>query len=292
MDTVAKRLVDWATRLEARVDELLLEHSRIWQWNVNEPGSGVVVITGTPYAWEDLDSDGRNLQTQALEEYGRWRELSRAVLEGSAESIVQDFASAQDHVLAVIDQSAQTHYESIGEARKGVEKRFAEMKRILAPLLKGDGGVPLLVPDTNALLYDPRLEDWEFSEFPEFDLVILPTVLAELDDLKMNYRRESVRDKAEQLIRRIKGYRSRGRLTDGVPLRKGRSTIRAMAVEPRPDTALSWLRWDSADDRILSSVLEIMRTSPARPVVLVTRDLNLQNKAEFATIPYSEPPEL
>ena len=65
-----------------------------------------------------------------------------------------------------------------------------------------------------------------------------------------------------------------------------------MAVEPRRDAALGWLSWDSADDRILAAMLELMRSSPGRAVALVTRDINLQNKAEFAHLPYLEPPEL
>lgn len=292
METVANKLLDWAAYLEGETDRLLLEHSGVWKWHVDEPGSALVFVTGTPYAWEDLESEGRALQSELLGEYRRWSELSTSILAGSAEAVVRDLTGAQEHVFEILDQSAQTHYESIGEARKGVRERFAEIKRILEPLLEGKVGAPLLIPDTNALIYEPRLEDWEFSEFPEFELVLLPTVLAELDELKINYRRDSVRDKAERLIRQVKGYRARGQITSGVPLRKDRSTLRAVAVEPRADAALSWLNWDSADDRILCSVLELMRRSPSRAVVLVTRDLNLQNKAEFARIRYLEPPEL
>ena len=35
-----------------------------------------------------------------------------------------------------------------------------------------------------------------------------------------------------------------------------------------------------------------MRKFPGRAVALVTRDINLQNKADFATVPFMEPPEL
>jgi predicted ribonuclease YlaK len=44
-------------------------------------------------------------------------------------------------------------------------------------------------------------------------------------------------------------------------------------------------------DRILASVVEVMRRFPRRPVVVVSRDLNLQNKAKFPRIPYMEPPD-
>jgi hypothetical protein len=37
-------------------------------------------------------------------------------------------------------------------------------------------------------------------------------------------------------------------------------------------------------------VIEVMRMKPRSAVLLVTRDINLQNKAEFANIPFVEPP--
>jgi predicted ribonuclease YlaK len=45
------------------------------------------------------------------------------------------------------------------------------------------------------------------------------------------------------------------------------------------------------DDQILASVIEVMRIKPRSPVLLVPRDINLQNKAEFANMPFVEPPE-
>jgi predicted ribonuclease YlaK len=34
-----------------------------------------------------------------------------------------------------------------------------------------------------------------------------------------------------------------------------------------------------------------MRQHPRTPVILVTRDINLQNKAEYAGLPFVEPPD-
>ena len=84
----------------------------------------------------------------------------------------------------------------------------------------------VFVPDTNALLYNIELGDWAFPGSSSFELVLAPSVLVELDELKVGHRNHDVREKAEGLIRRIKGYRGRGRLTDGVPLRNQASTIR------------------------------------------------------------------
>ena len=115
--------------------------------------------------------------------------------------------------------------------------------------------------------------------------------MSELDKLKVNHRSESVRQKTEQLIRRIKEYRRRGPLRSGVPIVKGRVTLSAEPIEPNMDRSLPWLDPNSTDDRILASVIEVMRNSPGSPVALVTRDINLQNKAEFAAVPVLEPPE-
>jgi hypothetical protein len=42
---------------------------------------------------------------------------------------------------------------------------------------------------------------------------------------------------------------------------------------------------------LLAGVIEVMRIRPRSPVLLVTRDINLQNKAEFADVPFIEPPD-
>jgi hypothetical protein len=63
------------------------------------------------------------------------------------------------------------------------------------------------------------------------------------------------------------------------------------AVEPDFDNTLPWLVAGVPDDRLIASVVEIMRDHPHSPVTVVTRDINVQNKARFARIPYAEPPD-
>src|SRR5580658_7029885 len=77
----------------------------------------------------------------------------------------------------------------------------------------------------------------------------------------------------------------------GVTIRKGVSELVGVAVEPEMSQSLSWLKESNADDRLIASTLEIMRTYPHSPVVLVTRDINAQNKANFAGIAFMEPPD-
>ena len=139
---------------------------------------------------------------------------------------------------------------------------------------------------------NPRIEQWRFDDVSEFEIILTPTVLSEHDKLKIAHRLESVREKAEGLIRQIKGYRGRGKLNNGVPLVNGVSTLKSIAVEPNFNKTLSWLDPSNDDDRILASFIEVMKIYPNSPVIIVTNDINMQNKAEFAGIPFVEPPEL
>ena len=120
---------------------------------------------------------------------------------------------------------------------------------------------------------------------------VTPTLLSELDSLKNEHRNPDVRSKAQAVIRQVKEYRRRGSLNEGVVIVENRIRLRASAVEPRVEEVLPWLDSTSPDDRILASCVEAMRTHPRSAVALVTGDINLQSKAEFACIPFFEPPE-
>jgi predicted ribonuclease YlaK len=123
-----------------------------------------------------------------------------------------------------------------------------------------------------------------YRDVGEFLLILTPTVLSELDEMKIVYRVEAVREKAEKIIRQIQEFRRRGSLVTGVPIVKGKSVLKALATEPIFSEAPAWLDRDNADDRLLASTVEILRKNPSSPVAIVTRDINLQNKADYARI--------
>jgi hypothetical protein len=58
------------------------------------------------------------------------------------------------------------------------------------------------------------------------------------------------------VIRQVKEYQRRGPLLRGVVLRKDRSIVSAIAVEPDFRRTLPWLDPSVADDRFLASTLE------------------------------------
>ncbi len=77
---------------------------------------------------------------------------------------------------------------------------------------------------------------------------------------------------------------------DGVTVAKT-ITVQMIPAEPRMSDLPSWLDANNQDDRIIGSVLEIQCDQPSAVAVLVTDDINLQNKAEMAFLPWAEPPE-
>lgn len=163
--------------------------------------------------------------------------------------------------------------------------------QLLSALHDPSEGAHVFVPDTNALYWNPALDSWRFADAEPFTLVLTPSVLADLDRHKIEHKNPEVRAKAERLIRGVKEYRRRGSLADGVTIARGVSSVATIATEPRMGDSLYWLDAANDDDRIIASVLEVMRVRPRSAVVLVTRDINMQNKAGYGRIPFVEPPD-
>ena len=288
MDTVTDRLAAMADDLLADTRLLLLEHSTIR--DINDGGGGLVWI-GSHYAFGEVGDEGRVLQSKILKAVPLFISLVRTLLAPQSEGARKQVDDAEKTLRAVVEQTRLVWHSSTHNALQAVENEFAELIKALRALYDPVEGLVALVPDTNALLYNSSLKDWSFPDLPSFSIVLVPGVLSELDELKVNHRNPDVREKAESLIRQIKEYRRRGNLTDGVPIVRDRITLRSVAVEPRTSETLPWLDADSADDRILAAMVDVMRLHPRAAVALVSRDINLQNKADYARVPYFEPPD-
>ena len=85
-------------------------------------------------------------------------------------------------MLAFIDQSSTHHHESVGEARGALDGNMREVREILEPLLSRAEGPPIFVPDTNAILYWPAIEDWELAGADRFEVLLVPSVTTEQDE--------------------------------------------------------------------------------------------------------------
>lgn len=256
---------------------------------INDDESPVVLLIGNNW-WHALPTEGRRLQHKILGDYRQYRDLVRVLISGMAEDGLREFEDADRLVMESVEQRGATWTKSIDEARDQALHAVDQIEALLDRLYSPEGET-LVIPDTNALILGAPLDQWSFDWCDALTVVLTPTVLAELDELKIAHRNPDVRTKAERLIRQIKEYGRRGDLRAGVPILSGRITARSIAVEPRMDESLPWLDAANNDDRLLATAIEIIRRNVRSVVVLVTADINLQNKAQHARLPVCEPPE-
>lgn len=168
---------------------------------------------------------------------------------------------------------------------RAASKQFSELLSFLDP--NGPSEV-ILIPETNAIASEPATIKYKcIAGDDTFVFLLLPTVLAELDALKINHRNPDFREKVIMVINRIKGWRNQGNLRDGVTVDRT-ITVKAIANEPDMAQTLTWLDKENRDDRIIASVLEVQSAYPNARTVLVTGDINLSNKADVARIETAE----
>ncbi len=289
MLTIAQALADDASRIKGDLRVLIGEHSRLSRRP--EYDDFVVLNRLGDHDWAKLSVDARRLQTKIWREYTTYRDLVRVLIRGLTGESRREFDKADDLIRQHVEQQNSTWCKTPEEALVKTLAAFDAIADIMERLYSADG-VFVMVPDTNALIANPDFGTWTFDQSPCFQIVFTPTVLAELDELKISHRVPEVRTKAESVIRRIKELARRGNLHDGVPVVKDRITARSIAIEPDMAESLPWLDASNNDDRFLASVIEIIRENVRSAVAIVTGDVNLQNKARFARVPFCEPPAL
>ncbi len=269
--------------------KLLSEYSSMSPENSPDDMLVIIDINGSN-RWKPLPEPGKRLQVQLLPEIDQFASVIKAITSNMPETVQAQLSDAVVAIRNAVEQDKNTWWNSPEEAAKGFGSHLDEISATLGEYFDTAPESIMAVADTNALLANPDIERWTFDGVESFEIVIVPTVLAELDGHKVNHRNPDVRDKASSLIQRFKEYRRRGPLGKGVPIVKGRISLRTVAIEPDMNRTLPWLDQRNADDRFLASTIEIIRQQPAARTFVVTSDINLQNKAEVASVPFKEVP--
>lgn len=203
----------------------------------------------------------------------------------------REVQQAKKSVLAWIERSVKWDLpRTIAEAKIKVREAARPVQQALERLASS-GGQLVVVPDTNVLLSFPDVVSYGSSVGQaKYMVVLVPSVLRELDEHKMNHRNPDVREKAQKFAKRIKGWRNQGDLALGVKV-QGDVLVRVEGRELDFASTLSWLQRDIEDDRILASVLELQRAAPGDRVMLITGDTVMLAKADAARVPTVDEPE-
>lgn len=266
-------------------NELILNHSGI-RYSPNPPG----LFGFSEYRWIKLETSGVKLQSELYKKYNHLTELIEVLLSDVPKEYLTKFIQSKKSVFSYIEQNSQVWKGNTQAINDDGINELDKQLNLIKDIFQKEDSSYIFVPDTNALITNPEIEKWDFG-VSSFEILLMPTVLSELDHLKISGRNENVRGKSNRLIKQIKEYRRRGRLSDGIPLVKNKSTFKTFAIEPEFSRTLPWLKEGNGDDRLLASFIEVLRHNPNDYVTLVTADINLQNKAEFANLPFIDVPE-
>jgi hypothetical protein len=296
---MTKAWVSFHDRLVADLDGIgrdlvaLLDISTIRYVNPNTRDSSVFFVGAADWGWGPSDDEQRRARIALSQAYSSWWARFQTLFDGIPPETKEAVKAESAFLVRWIDRGDGWDHaipQTIPEAKKVAMTRLAVLRDAVR-LLGGHGANKLIVvPDTSALVDAPDLAWYaDAVESKTFTVHLLPKVISELDDLKDTAKTQEIRDRARGVIRRIKGLRDHGNLTGGVNLTR---TIRVVAETHEPEFSRlpGWLNPDVPDDRIIAGALEVQARHPSSVVVFVASDLNIQNKAEVAGIPYVEPP--
>lgn len=298
----AVRLIPFSVRLREELDVLeklsddLLGASGIEYRGDFNRGGGVVFIA-PDWAWTDPTDELRRMQMKLVPQFDDWREHYGLLFRTAPEELRDQVKETTNriHVWLARDGGGWTGWDvpaDIAKAKAIQAEGFAKLRQLLEVVApeSAEAGAVIALPDTSSLIDAPDLRQYAKAlGVASVDLFLVPAALSELDSLKDQGKTQEVREKARRAGLAIKAIRERGSLLHGVEI-EGGVRVFSRPQEPRFDDLPGHLDPSVPDDRLLAAAFELQREHPTAAVVLVTRDVNLQTKAELARIPFAEPP--
>lgn len=136
----------------------------------------------------------------------------------------------------------------------------------------------IFVLDTNVILHDHTC----IYQFQDNDIVIPITVLEELDKFKRG--NDPINFQAREFVRELDEIIGEKLFNGGIKLGHDKGLLIVETGKPFTDELKESFREDIPDHRILAITIHIARKFPARPCILVTKDINLRMKAKSLKI--------
>ena len=289
METSSQKIIHDLELIHGEISEYLANYSKIVRRS--NSGNGFIYLGGE-YGFEQLPKEAVSIQDKLFKRFNNISQIISILLIDSVDLHIKEFETCKETITSFITQDDRTYIQNIQQVIQKTRKNFDDIKDVIINLYPNSKNDPILIPDTNALYANTEIEKWEFETFDKFIVALTPSVLSDLDKHKIEHRNESVRNKALKLINKIKEYRRRGKLSEMVHVVKDKIWIFTIANEPDFQKTLGWLDKENDDDRLVAETLEIIRKYGDRAVIVITSDINLQNKLEMANLSFLEPPEI
>ena len=139
---------------------------------------------------------------QLVKKFSDWMEHFRLLFRNASKEINQQIEKNQKFVTIWIEKESSWEVPSTLQAAKSLFQEKVKIFYELLDLLERTGEhVVIVVPDTNSLIAVPDIAEYRsIAEQPEYTIIFVPTVLAELDKLKVTHRDQDFRDKVSSVI--------------------------------------------------------------------------------------------
>ena len=251
------QFTDVARRLAELVRTLPIRRSTL------NDGGGIVVMAMPDFYFDERSAEQKAVQLSLKREYDIAAEILKLLVRGGPDELVNELSEADTQFRSWLDfESWSIKLDPIKNGQQ-VLAALEPLNRILDVLDSTSKELVIVIPETNSLIADADPTSYRsIAGRDSFVFLLLPTVLGELDKLKVEHRNPDVREKARKVIDRIKGWRLQGSLIKGVTVDKC-ITVRSVYREPDVKNSLSWLDPDNRDDRIIASVLSVQAEFPS-----------------------------
>lgn len=283
-----RKLETYIEKLNRQIDEIIpivdqmLDNSAIYYDDPNV-GSSIFFVGVDVYHWSKKDERS---QIKARDLFSKLSQNIELLLDKANPTTQKAFLKTNKNILNLIDQvHAPSSIDSGKRIIRGETKVYKDfLSLFIEPEIKA-----CIVPDTNCIVQFPDPISYKnVCSSSKFEFIILPTILSELENQKNNHRNQVYKKKVKSVITRLKGYRNQGDVLKGIIVDKT-ITVKMIATEPDFAKTLKWLNPIVNDDKIIASTLELQIEYPSNQIILVTGDINLQNKAQMANLTVVDP---
>ena len=210
-----------ASRLRTRfssVTDRLAELVKTLSVRRMKQGGGGIMFIGPEFYFGDRSTDQQATQLTLKREYEVISELLKLLVRGGPDGLVSGFEQADNRFRDWLDLNGSWSVTAgTAENAKKVREAAEPIERILDVLDAAGKDDMVVVPETNSLLANADPTAYRgIAGQKSFVFMLLPTVLGELDKLKIEHRNPDVREEARKVIDRIKGWRKQALLFTGL----------------------------------------------------------------------------
>jgi len=124
MLTVVDSLRTQSRSIAAQLQDLLLTHSSIYEWNV-DTDAVLVISTRGDFAYKELDTEGRQMQTKVADHYNKYFQVIQTLLSRSPTETGSELQKSDELIRSTIKHD-MTWFRTTTEAYDECSKRARE----------------------------------------------------------------------------------------------------------------------------------------------------------------------